>query len=127
MPTPAAVDAIVVGAGHNGLVAANLLADAGWQVLVLEAADHAGGAVHSDESVHPGFTSDLYSSFYPLGAASPILQALDLAQHGLRWTHAPTVLAHVWPDDRSAAVSRDRDLTAASVDQFAAGDGQAWL
>jgi phytoene dehydrogenase-like protein len=127
MPTASAVDAVVIGAGHNGLVAANLLADAGWQVLVLEAAGHPGGAVHSDESVHAGYISDLYSSFYPLGAASPILRALELEQHGLRWTNAPTVLAHVWPDDRSAAIWRDRELTAASVEDFAAGDGQAWL
>jgi phytoene dehydrogenase-like protein len=127
MSNPSDADAIIIGAGHNGLVAANLLADAGWDVLVLETADHAGGAVHCDESVHPGFVSDLYSSFYPLGAASPILRALELHQHGLQWTHAPAVLAHVWPDDRSAAVWRDRDMTATSLDSFAPGDGQAWL
>jgi phytoene dehydrogenase-like protein len=55
------------------------------------------------------------------------MRSLELEQHGLRWTHAPTVLAHVWPDDRSAAICRDRDRTAASVEHFAAGDGQAWL
>ncbi len=122
-----AVDAIVIGAGHNGLVAANLLLDAGWSVLVLESAPHPGGAVRSDESVQPGFVTDLYSAFYPLGAASPIMQALDLEHCGLRWTHAPSVLAHLWPDDRSVVLSRDRALTAASVDGFAAGDGEAWL
>jgi phytoene dehydrogenase-like protein len=121
------VEAIVVGAGPNGLVAANLLADAGWQVLVLEATEHLGGAVRSDESVQAGFVTDLYSSFYPLGAASPILRGLALEQYGLQWTHAPTVLAHVWPDDRSAVIGRERQVTAASVDRFAAGDGQAWL
>ena len=120
-------DAVVIGSGPNGLVAANMLADAGWDVLVLEAADHPGGAVHSDTSVHPGFVTDLFSAFYPLGAASPILSALDLGDHGLRWTHAPTVFAHIWPDDRSAGVWRDRQRTAASVDAFAPGDGQAWL
>jgi phytoene dehydrogenase-like protein len=127
MPPSSGVDAVVVGAGHNGLVAANLLVDAGWDVLVVEAADHAGGAVHSDQSVQAGFITDLFSAFYPLGAASPILQSLRLDDYGLSWTHAPSVLAHVWPDDRSAAVSRDRDLTAASIDAFAAGDGQSWL
>jgi phytoene dehydrogenase-like protein len=127
MPRSSGVDAVVIGAGHNGLVAANLLADAGWHVVVLEAADHAGGAVHSDESVHPGFISDLFSAFYPLGAASPVLSALDLTQHGVQWSHAPTVLAHVWPDDRCAALWRDRERTAASVDAFAVGDGAAWL
>ncbi|HEX4392933.1 MAG TPA: NAD(P)/FAD-dependent oxidoreductase, partial [Mycobacterium sp.] len=127
MPPPSGVDAVVVGAGHNGLVAANLLVDAGWDVLVVEATDHPGGAVHSDESVQAGFVTDRFSSFYPLGAASPILQSLRLDEYGLSWTHSPTVLTHIWPDNRSAAVSRNRDLTAASIDAFAAGDGQAWL
>jgi phytoene dehydrogenase-like protein len=121
------VDAIVVGAGPNGLVAANLLADAGWDVLIVEAADHPGGAVHSDESVQASFITDQFSSFYPLAAASPVLNALQLSDYGLTWTHAPTVLAHVWPDDRSAVISRDRQRSAASIDSFAAGDGSAWL
>ena len=119
-------DAIVIGAGHNGLVAANLLADAGWDVLVVEGAPYAGGAVHSDDALHPGFVTDRFSAFYPLGAASPVLAALDLADYGLRWTHAPTVLAHVLPDDRCAALSREVATTAASLDTFAAGDGKRW-
>jgi phytoene dehydrogenase-like protein len=106
------VDAVVIGAGPNGLVAANLLADAGWDVLVLEAADQPGGAVRTAELIEPGFRSDLFSAFYPLGAASPILRALRLEEHGLRWVHAPAVLAHVLPDDRCALLSRDLDRTA---------------
>jgi phytoene dehydrogenase-like protein len=120
------VDAVVIGAGPNGLVAANLLADAGWEVLVLEAADQPGGAVRTAELIEPGFHSDLFSSFYPLGAASPIIRGLGLEQHGLRWVHAPAVLAHVLPDDRCAVLSRDLDITAASLDSFASGDGDAW-
>lgn len=120
------VDAVVVGGGHNGLVAANLLADAGWDVLVCEAADAPGGAVRSAEITAPGFTSDLYSAFYPLGAASPVLRELDLDRHGLRWRHAPAVLAHVTPDDRCVVLSRDLDTTAAGLDAWAPGDGDAW-
>ena len=67
-------DAVVIGAGHNGLVAANLLADAGWDVVVLEATAAPGGAVRSAEVTAPGYLSDLYSSFYPLGYASPVLR-----------------------------------------------------
>lgn len=119
-------DAIVVGAGHNGLVAANLLADAGWHVLVLESAPYAGGAVHADDALHPGFVTDQFSAFYPLGAASPVLSALDLDNWGLSWTHAPLVLAHVLPDDRCAVLSRDVIRTAESLDVFADGDGDRW-
>jgi phytoene dehydrogenase-like protein len=119
-------DAVVVGAGHNGLVGANLLADAGWSVLVLEAAAEPGGAVRTAEVTAPGFRSDLCSAFYPLGAGSPVLRELDLAAYGLRWRHAPLVLAHVLPDDRCVVLSRDVEETAASVEAFAAGDGAAW-
>jgi phytoene dehydrogenase-like protein len=119
-------DAVVVGAGHNGLVAGVLLADAGWDVVVLEEQPRAGGAVFSDRSLHPDFVTDWFSAFYPLGVASPVLRALDLEQAGLQWSHAPAVLAHVLPDDRCALLSRDLDRTVASVDAFAAGDGAMW-
>ncbi|HEV7204731.1 MAG TPA: NAD(P)/FAD-dependent oxidoreductase [Jatrophihabitans sp.] len=121
MPT-----AVIIGAGHNGLVGANLLADAGWDVLVLESQARVGGAAFSDRSVHPDFVTDWYSAFYPFGVASPVLAELDLGSHGLNWTHAPSVLAHVFPDDRCAVLSRDLDTTAASLDGFAAGDGDVW-
>jgi phytoene dehydrogenase-like protein len=119
-------DAVVIGAGHNGLVAANLLADAGWQVTVLEASDTPGGAVQTAEFGPPGFTTDLCSAFFPLGAASPVLRGLDLERYGLRWRHAPDVLAHILPDDRSVVLSRDLARTQESVAAFAPEDADAW-
>lgn len=120
------VDAVVIGAGPNGLVAANILADSGWSVLVCEAGDRPGGAVRSAEITAPGFSTDLGSAFYPLGAASPILNELDLDRYGLRWRHAPTALAHVTPDDRCVVLSRDLEATVASVGSFSAADGPVW-
>jgi phytoene dehydrogenase-like protein len=119
-------DAVVIGAGPNGLVAANLLADAGWEVEVLEAQHEPGGAVRSDRGVHPEYVSDLFSAFYPLVAASPVLKGLELAAYGLRWSHAPRVLAHPLLDGRCAALERRAADTAAGLDGFAAGDGEAW-
>lgn len=124
--TSASVDAIVVGAGPNGLVAANILADAGWEVLVLEAQPEPGGAVRSAELIAPGFVNDRFSAFYPLAAVSPALTRLHLEDHGLTWCKAETPLAHVFDDGRAAVISLDLDQTAASVDRFAAGDGDAW-
>lgn len=119
-------DAVVIGAGPNGLVAANLLADAGWSVEVLEAQDEPGGAVRHDRGVDPEFVSDLFSAFYPLAAASPVLAGLRLEREGLSWSHAPKVLAHPLSDGRCAVLSRDPEETAASMETFAAGDGAAW-
>jgi phytoene dehydrogenase-like protein len=119
-------DAIVVGAGPNGLTAANALADAGWSVLVVEAEAEPGGAVKSAELIEPGFVNDVFSAFYPLAAASPALRALELERFGLEWCHGPLVLAHPAIDGSCVALSRDLDETAASLDGFAPGDGDAW-
>jgi phytoene dehydrogenase-like protein len=120
------VDAVVIGAGHNGLVAANMLADAGWRVLVCEATNAPGGAVTSAELAAPGYLADVCSSFYPLAAASPALRSLRLEDHGLRWRHAPAVLAHIFPDGRHAMVARHSDYTARSVGAFNPVDEDAW-
>jgi phytoene dehydrogenase-like protein len=120
-------DAVVVGAGPNGLVAANVLADAGWRVTVLEATSAPGGAVKSAEVTAPGFITDLFSAFYPLAQASPVIGSLELERWGLRWTQAPSVVAHPTDDGRSAVLHRDPADTAAVLDGYAPGDGEAWL
>lgn len=125
--TTESVDAVVIGAGPNGLVAANALADAGWEVLLLEANDRVGGAVSSADITAPGFRSDLFSAFYPLAAASPVIRGLDLQDHGLTWVQAEKVLAHALPDGASAVLHRDPDETARGLEEFGSGDGQAWL
>lgn len=120
-------DAVVIGSGPNGLVAANALADAGWDVVVLEAADHFGGAVASAEVTAPGFVSDLYSAFYPLAATSPIIRDLELDSHGLEWCRAPDVLAHVLDDGRAAVLRGSAHDTAAGLEESDPGDGAAWV
>jgi phytoene dehydrogenase-like protein len=104
--TRRAPDAVVIGAGHNGLVAANLLADAGWTVVVHEAEPEPGGAVQSSELIEPGFVHDHCSAFHPLGAASPVFRALGLE---IPWRHGPLVLAHPSEDGSCAVLERGRD------------------
>ncbi len=120
-------DAVVIRAGHNGLVAAAMLADAGWDVVVLEAQNEPGGAVKSTE-LTPGYTTDLYSAFYPLAVASPALRTLNLEDYGLRWSHAPAVVGHPRSadDENAAMIYRDLDETAAALDEDEPGDGARW-
>lgn len=119
-------DAVVIGAGPNGLVAANRLADAGWEVLVLEEQDEPGGAVKSAELLEPGYVSDLFSSFYPLAVAAPSIRDLGLEDFGVRWRRSSVAVAHPAEDGSCALLSTDVDETAASLDRFAPGDGEAW-
>lgn len=119
-------DAVVIGAGPNGLVAANHLVDRGWSVLVLEAQDEVGGAVRSDRGVHPDFVHDTFSAFYPLAAASATIRSFKLEEHGLTWRHAPAVLGHPLPDGDWALIHRDRTQTASRMEQQHSGDGEAW-
>ncbi len=121
------VDAVVVGAGPNGLVAANLLSDAGWDVLLLEAESAVGGAVRSDRALSSDFVHDTCSSFYPLAAASPTIRGLHLERHGLRWVHAPAVLGNPLPRRGWAMLHRDRERTAAELNEQTPGDGDAWM
>lgn len=106
-------DAVVIGAGPNGLMAAITLAEAGRSVLVLEAAATVGGGVRSAGLTQPGFVHDICSAIHPLAVASPCLRPLPLAHHGLRWIHPDVPLAH--PLDDGTAVVLDRSLEATAT------------
>jgi phytoene dehydrogenase-like protein len=116
------MDAVVIGAGPNGLVGAIELARHGWQVLVLEAQHRPGGALYSVESTLPGYVHDVGAAFFPFAEASPAFGALNLAGAGLRWRTARYESAHPAPDGSCAAIARDLDLTRASFGP----DGPAW-
>jgi phytoene dehydrogenase-like protein len=110
----------VVGAGHNGLVAAIHLAAAGADVTVLEHAPAPGGASSSVESTLPGFVHDHCAGFVPMTAVSPAMRELDL---DVEWVTPDTVVAHPFDDGTAMTLYRDVERTAASLG--AAGPGWA--
>ena len=115
-------DALVIGAGPNGLAAAIVLAQAGCKVAVIEAEHQVGGSVRSAELTLPGFTHDICAGVFPLGIGSPFFRTLPLAQHGLEWIQPDEPLAHPLDDGSVAVLERSVDKTAAALGH----DGRAW-
>lgn len=106
-------EAVIVGAGPNGLAAAITLVRAGRKVLVLEAKEQAGGGLRSSSTLTlPGFIHDPCAAIHPLGIGSPFFRTLPLKQLGLEWVFPPAAVAHPL-DDGTALLIRGRvDATA---------------
>jgi phytoene dehydrogenase-like protein len=115
-------DAVVVGAGPNGLAAAIVLARAGLRVLVREGADSPGGGARSEPLTLPRFIHDVCSAVHPLGIGSPFFSRLPLAQHGLEWIQPPAAVAH--PFDDGTAVLLERSTVA--MERWIGPDAPAW-
>ncbi len=115
-------DAVVVGAGPNGLAAAVALARAGRSVVVREAAEVIGGGTRTEELTLPGFLHDACSTVHPLGVSSPFFRALPLAEHGLEWVHSPACLAHPLDDGTVGVLERSMEETGATLGP----DARAW-
>ena len=106
-------DAVVVGAGPNGLTAAATLGRAGWRVLVVEAAPAIGGGTRSGELTRPGFLHDICSAVHPMALISPALSPLDLDAHGVKWVFPEVQMAHPLDGGRVALLLRSVGDTAA--------------
>ena len=117
------LDAIVVGAGPNGLAAAITLARAGRSVRVYEAAPTAGGGTRTAELTLPGFRHDVCSTILPLTIASPFFASVDLAARGVDLIHPDAPVAHPLDGGRSAVLERS---VAATADGLGGADGRAW-
>ncbi|MFE2032482.1 phytoene desaturase family protein [Streptomyces scopuliridis] len=115
------LDAVVVGAGPNGLTAAVELARRGFSVAVFEAKDTVGGGARTEELTLPGFRHDPCSAVHPLGAGSPVFKTMPLARYGLDWLHPELPMAHPFDDGTAAVLSRSVAETAASFGPRDAG------
>ncbi len=115
-------DAIVIGAGPNGLSAAIVLARAGLRVRVVEADEEIGGGTRTRELTLPGFRHDVCSSVHPMGVLSPLFRALPLREHGLTWLHPKYSAAHPLDDGPAPLLAKSLDITAERL----GGDARAW-
>ncbi len=119
---PESGDAVVVGAGPNGLAAAIVLAQAGRAVTVVEGAETIGGGCRSEELTLPGFIHDTCSTVHSLALVSPFLKRLPLGAHGLELVHPDAPLAHTLDDGTAVVLERSVEATAAGLGR----DGEAY-
>ena len=119
-------DAIVVGAGHNGLSCACYLAKAGLKVLVLEQYSTIGGMTISEEIAAPHFLSDIHASGFLVAKLTPGPEELGLAEHGVELITPDPNWAQVFPSGKCLSVGRDVETTVESLASFSRDDGEKW-
>jgi phytoene dehydrogenase-like protein len=117
-----AYDAIVVGAGPNGLSAAVEMARAGLSVCVIEAKDTIGGGTRSAELTTSGFIHDICSTIHPTAVISPFFRTLPLERWGIEWVYPPAALAHPFDDGPAALLYKSLEETCRTLE----ADGEAY-
>ena len=110
-------DAIIIGAGHNGLAAGVMLARAGWKVVVLESQPEPGGAVRTAEVTLPGFHHDLYAANLNAFAGSAFMKEFgpDLVRHGLAFARSTKAFGSVFPDGDLVGITTSIEETLADM------------
>lgn len=118
-------DGIIIGAGHNGLISAAYLAQAGYRVAVFEQRDIVGGAVSTKELV-PGYQIDLGGSAHILIRQTPVVEELELEQYGLRYIDLDPMFVAPFPDQETVFIYRDLARTVDHLETLFPGEGEAY-
>jgi phytoene dehydrogenase-like protein len=121
-------DAVIIGSGHNALVASAYLARAGWSVVVLEQAEHPGGAVRSAEITRPQFVHDVFATNMNLFLGSPVWAELapELEHHGLQFASSARPFANVFPGGRALRVVQGSAETLTELERHDPADAAGW-
>ena len=121
-------DAVIIGAGHNGLATGVILAKAGWSVLVLERNSEPGGAVQTAEVTLPGYRHDLFAANLNLFAGSPFYSEFgeELHEHGLEFAPTSKPFSSIFPDGRFLGISTDKNETIEAIGRISGADAESW-
>ncbi len=120
-------DAVIIGAGHNGMALGSYLAKSGWDVAVLEKRAEEGGGLCTEELTRPGFLHNVHCNYHTLVGVCPVYDHLELAQkHGLRYVRPPVQMASIFSDDTALLVHTDLDKTCASIARFSPKDADTF-
>ena len=122
----ATYDAIIIGAGHNGMALGAYLARCGWDVAIFEKRAEEGGGLCTEELTRPGFLHNVHCNYHPLVGVCPVYDHLELSSHGLRYTRPPVQMASVFSDGTALTIHTDLDKTCASIARFSPKDADTF-
>ncbi len=120
------VDGIVIGAGHNGLIAAAYLARAGLKMLIVERNPEIGGGTTTDEVTLPGFRHNLHANFHFGCVDTPWFRDLDLNRYGFSYILPPVMIAMTCQDGSCMTFHQDPDKTYASIARISKTDAETF-
>jgi len=122
----ATYDAVIIGAGHNGLALGTYLARAGFEVGIFEKRAEEGGGLCTEELTRPGFLHNVHCNYHTLVGVCPVYEHLGLEEHGLRYVRPPVQMASVFRDGTALTVHTDLDKTCASLARFSRKDADTF-
>jgi phytoene dehydrogenase-like protein len=122
-------DAIVIGAGHNGMALSAYLGKSGWRVLVLERRLEEGGGLSTEHYTRPGFLHNLHSNYHTFVGLCPVYDDLDLVNSidGVSYVHPPVQMGSVYEDGTAMTIHTDMKRTHASMSRFSQKDADTFL
>ena len=123
----ASFDAVIIGAGHNGLALGCYLAKSGWSVGIFEKRHEEGGGLCTEELTRPGFLHNVHSNYHTLVGVSPVYEDLNLFEHGLKYVHPPTQMGSVFKDGTALTIHTDMNKTYESMARFSQKDADTWM
>jgi phytoene dehydrogenase-like protein len=122
----ATYDAVIIGAGHNGMALGTYLARCGWEVAIFEKRAEEGGGLCTEELTRPGFLHNVHCNYHTLVGVCPVYGDLELYDHGLRYVRPPVQMASVFRDGTALTVHTDLDKTCASIARFSQKDADTF-
>ncbi len=120
-------DAVIIGAGHNGMALAGYLAKSGWSVAVLERRTEEGGGLCTEELTEPNFLHNLHSNYHSLVGICPVYEDLGLLDNGVEYVHPAVQMGSVFSDGTAITVHTDMQKTYESFARFSRKDADTWM
>ncbi|HEX7397627.1 MAG TPA: NAD(P)/FAD-dependent oxidoreductase [Propionibacteriaceae bacterium] len=121
-----AYDAIIIGAGHNGLTLGAYLARSGLEVLVLERRHEEGGGLCTEELTQPGFLHNVHANYHTFVDLAPPVHDLDVRGHGVEYVRPDVQMASIYDDGTALTIHTDLDKTCGSIARFSEQDAETF-